>query len=88
MPGGPHWGDLCCAGRSHHAALCHPRCCSNGRRALFLWGGLQMIAAEAVVGAIILKSTNQQDELTGSSADAISMLVAVSLFVAAFAWSW
>lgn len=58
-----------------------------GRRILFLQGGLQMIAAQCVVGAVLgFEFAKYGDKLPAEVS--IALIVVICVYVAAFAWSW
>lgn len=56
-----------------------------GRKALFLEGGLQMIAAEVTIGALL---ATQFSSGVLPSGVAVAVIALVCVFVAGFAWSW
>ncbi len=56
-----------------------------GRRMLFLEGGIQMIAANVIVGVLVQRTTYVDP---GNDAMAAATLAMICIFVAGFAWSW
>ncbi|CAI0416342.1 unnamed protein product [Linum tenue] len=59
-----------------------------GRRSLFLEGGIQMIICQVVVGGMIAGSFGTSGTGQLSTAAAVLVVVFVTGFVMAFAWSW
>lgn len=59
-----------------------------GRRILFLEGGIQMIAAEVVVGSLILSGMGKSGTGVLSDSMAKAIIAFICIYVAGFAWSW
>ncbi|XP_056160264.1 hexose carrier protein HEX6-like [Syzygium oleosum] len=57
-----------------------------GRRKLFMIGGLQMLAAQVTIGAIMAAKLGDHGEI--SEAYAYLVIVLVCIYVAGFCWSW
>lgn len=58
-----------------------------GRKALLIEGGIQMIAAEVVVGiTLALEFANYGTVLPDNVS--VGVLVVICVFIAGFAWSW
>ncbi|XP_074581860.1 sugar transport protein MST6-like [Curcuma longa] len=59
-----------------------------GRRVLFLEGGLQMIAAQVIVGTLIGLKFGVSGQGFIPKTYAVFVVIFICIFVAAFAWSW
>ncbi|CAD6241862.1 unnamed protein product [Miscanthus lutarioriparius] len=59
-----------------------------GRRALFLEGGAQMLAAQVAVGALIGAKFGWSGVATVPAGYAAATVVVMCVYVAGFAWSW
>ncbi|KAI6672261.1 hypothetical protein NL676_000167 [Syzygium grande] len=57
-----------------------------GRRKLFMIGGVQMLASQAMVGGILAAKLGDHGGI--SKAYAYSVLVLICIYVSGFAWSW
>eukprot|EP00249_Psilotum_nudum_P014959 c25091_g1_i1 orf=204-1778(-) len=59
-----------------------------GRRVLFLQAGVQMIAAQLIIAAILGAKFGVHGTGSIDKADAIGVVIVICIYVAAFAWSW
>nr|CAD1837231.1 unnamed protein product [Ananas comosus var. bracteatus] len=57
-----------------------------GRRALLMIGGIQMFAAQVIVGGVIAAKLGDEGEM--SEGYAYLVLVMIGVYVAGFGWSW
>lgn len=62
--------------------------CRFGRKFLLIEGGIQLVACEFVVGALIAASLGSTGYGYTSTSIAQATIAFVCIYIAGFAWSW
>ncbi|GMH31460.1 hypothetical protein Nepgr_033303 [Nepenthes gracilis] len=57
-----------------------------GRRALFIFGGIQMLVCQIAIGIVLAAELKDLGEI--SKVSAYSVLILICIYVAGFSWSW